>query len=78
MKTINEIKQYKTQYNLARQTAKGSALSSGNDCKCGFLTGKDVLPVKLLLQKAAALKRFEYSPLSKELKVQTTAAEKQY
>ena len=33
---------------------------------------------KGLLEKAAALKRFEYSPLGKEFKAQTSAAEKQY
>ena len=31
-----------------------------------------------MLEKAAALKRSEYSPLGKELKAQTSAAEKQY
>ena len=31
-----------------------------------------------MLEKAAALKRFEYSLLSKELKAQTNAAERQY
>ena len=36
-----------------------SALSSGNVSKYKFLTGKDVLPEKDLLEKAAALKRFE-------------------
>ena len=30
------------------------------------------------LLKAAAIKRFEYSVLGKELKAQTSAAEKQY
>ena len=30
-----------------------------------FLTGKDDLPEKDLLKKAAALKSFEYSPLGK-------------
>ena len=39
---------------------------------------KDVLPQKDLLEKATALKRFEYSPLGKELKKQTSVAEKQY
>ena len=39
---------------------------------------KDVLPQKDLLEKATALKRFEYSPLRKELKKQTSVAEKQY
>ena len=31
-----------------------------------------------MLEKAAAIKRFEYSPLGKELKKQTSVAEKQY
>ena len=41
------------------------------------MTGKDVLPEEDLLEKAAALKRFEFSPLGKELKAQISAAEKQ-
>ena len=35
------------------------------------MTGKDVLPEKDLLEKAVIKKRFEYSPLGKELKGQT-------
>ena len=31
-----------------------------------------------MLEKAATIKRFEYSPLGKELKKQTSVAEKQY
>ena len=42
------------------------------------MTGKFVLPSKDLLEKVAATKRFEYSPLGKELKKQTSVAEKQY
>ena len=42
------------------------------------MTGKDVLPEKELLEKAPTLKRFEYSPLGKELKVQTDIAKTQY
>ena len=76
-KTVNnKIKQNKAQYNLDRQTAKTSALSSGNVSKYEFLTGKDVLPEKDLLAKAAPIKEFEYSPLGQELKKQTSAAEK--
>ena len=41
----------KSQYNLDRQTAKISALSSGNVSKYKFLTGKDVLPEKDFLLK---------------------------
>ena len=69
IKTINsKIEQNKAQYNLNRQTAKISALSSGNVSKYEFLTGKYVLPEKDLLEKAASIKIFEYSPLGKELK----------
>ena len=55
-----------------------SSLSSENISKFEFLTGKDVLPEKDLLEKAATIKRFEYSPLDKELKAQTDIAKKQY
>ena len=69
IKTINnKIKQNKAQYNLDRQTAKISALSSGNVSKYEFLTGKAVLPEKDLLEKADTMKRFEYSSLGKEWK----------
>ena len=79
IKTINnKIKPNKAQYDLDRQTAKISALSSGNVSKYEFLTGKDVLPKKDLLEKAATMKRFEYSPLGKELKAQTDIAKKKY
>ena len=79
IKTIdNKIEQNKAQYNLDRQPARISALSSENVSKYEFSTSKDVLPEKDLLEKAAALKRFEYSPLGKELKAQTDIAKKQY
>ena len=69
MKAINnKIKQNKAQYDLDRQTAKSSALSSGNVSKHEFPTSKDVLLEKDLLEKAATLKRSEYSPLGIELK----------
>ena len=56
----NRIEQSKAQYNLDRQTAKISAISSGNVSKHEFLTGQDLLLEKYLLEKAAAIKRFEY------------------
>ena len=40
----NKIQQNKAQYNLERQTAKISALSSGTVSKYEFLPGKDALP----------------------------------
>ena len=42
IKAINsKIEKNKSQYDLDRQTAKVSALSSGNVSKYDFLTGKD-------------------------------------
>ena len=53
IKTINnKIEQNKAQYNLDRQTAKLSALSSGNISKIELLTSKDVLPEKKLARKS--------------------------
>ena len=78
-KTVNnKFEQNKAQYSLDRQTVKISALSSGNVSKYEFLTGEDVLPEKDLLEKAATMKRFEYSYLTKELNAQTDIARKQY
>ena len=48
----NKIEQNKAQYNLHRQTAKISALSSVNFSKYEFLTGKYVSPEKDMLKKA--------------------------
>ena len=42
------------------------------------MTSKDILLEKDLLEQAATMKRFEYSPLGKELKAQTDIAKKQY
>ena len=38
------------------------------------MTGQDVLQKKDLLEKAAKIKRFEYSPWGKQLKAQTDIA----
>ena len=43
------IKQKQAQYNLDKQTAKISVISSGNVTKYEFLTGKDLLPERELL-----------------------------
>ena len=77
-KTIdNKIEQNKTQYNLDRQTAKIFALSSGNVNKYEFLTVKYVLPERGSLEKNAKMKRYEYSPLGKELKAHCDNSKKQ-
>ena len=79
IKTVdNKIVQNKAQYNLDRQIAKVSALPSGNVSKYEFLTGKYVLLEKDLLEKPAAINKFEYSPLDKQMKKKTRDAGKQY
>ena len=50
---------------------------SRNVSKYEFLTGKNILPEKDLLEKAAALKRFEYSLLGKGFEKQTNVIKKQ-
>ena len=77
-KVDNKTKHSKAQYDLDRQTAKISALFSGNVSKSEFFTGKDVAPEKNLLEKAATMKSFEYSPFGSRLKKETEIAEKQY
>ena len=76
--TNNKIKQNKGQYDWDWQTAKILALSSGSISKYEFLVGRDALPEKDLIRKAATIKRFEYSPLGKELKAKIDIAKKQY
>ena len=79
IKTIdNKSEQNEAQYDLDRKMAKVSALSSGHVDKYKLLTRKYVLLEKDLLEKAAAIKRFEYSPLSGALKKKSPIAKKQY
>ena len=59
VKTIDSnIEENNAQHKLDRQTAKISALSSGNVSNYECLTSKDVLPEKELLKRAATLKNF--------------------
>ena len=79
IKTVNnKIKQNKSRYDLDKQTARILALFSGNVSKYKLLTDRDVLSGKGLLEKAAAIKIFEYSPFRKRIKAQTDIAEEQY
>ena len=68
IRTIND----KKQNDLDWQTAEDSVISSRNITKYQFLTGEDVLPEKDLSEKAATIKRLEYSPLGNELTKQTS------
>ena len=55
----DKIKENKTQYDLDRQAAKLSALSSGELEKYEYLTGEDLGYKPDVVQKA----KFEHSPL---------------
>ena len=78
IKTIdNKIQQDKAQYDLDRQISRIPTLSE-NVTEYKFLTDKDVLPEKDLLDKAATMKRSEYLLFGKELRSQTDIAKKQY
>ena len=62
--TINDqIKDEKLQYDINREVAKISALSSGKIHKYEYLTGEDILPSSN--QQIIEQTRFTYSPLGK-------------
>ena len=62
IKILNrKIKQNEAQYDLDREAAKISALSSNNLEKYEYLTGEDLGLKPSTIEKA----KFEYSPLSK-------------
>ena len=60
--TINDqIRNKKLQYNINREAAKISALSSGEISKYEYLTGEDMLPSNQ--QQIIDQAKFTYSPL---------------
>ena len=62
--TINDqIKDEKLQYDINREAAKISALSSGKLHKYEYLTGEDILPSNQ--QQIIDETKFTYSPLGK-------------
>ena len=67
----DQIKDEKLQYNINREAAKISALSSGKIDKYEYLTGEEILPPnqQQIIQQA----KFTYSPLGKafEKKIKT-------
>ena len=71
MMAINE----KLQYNINRETAKLSALSSGKLDKYEYLTGKDLLPSDQ--QQIIEQTKFTYSPLGKAFDKQIKTIEDQ-
>ena len=74
--TINDqIKNGKLQYDINREAAKISALSSGKIHKYEYLTGEDILPSNQ--QQIIEQARFTYSPLGKAFEKQIKTVEDQ-
>ena len=67
--TINDqIRDEKLQYDINREAAKISALSSGKIRKYEYLTGEDILPSNQ--QQIIEQAKFTYSPLGKAFEKQ--------
>ena len=74
--TINDqIRDEKLQYDINRETAKISALSSGKIHKYEYLTGEDILPSNQ--QQIIEQAKFTYSPLGKAFEKQIKTIEDQ-
>ena len=71
----DQIKDEKLQYDINREAAKISALSSGKIDKYEYLTGEEILPSnqQQIIDKA----KFTYSPLEKAFQKQTKTIEDQ-
>ena len=71
----DQIRDEKLQYDINREAAKISALSSGKIDKYEYLVGEDILPSNQ--QQIIEQAKFTYSPLEKALQKQTKPIEDQ-
>ena len=71
----NQIRDEKLQYDINREAAKISALSSGKIYKYEYLTGEDILPSNQ--QQIIEQAKFTYSPLGKAFEKQVKTIEDQ-
>ena len=71
----DQIKDEKLQYDINREAAKISALSSAKIHKYEYLTGKDMLPTNQ--QQIIEQTKFTYSPLGKAFEKQIKTIEYQ-
>ena len=71
----DRIKDEKLQYDINREAAKISALSSGKLDKYEYRTGEEILPSNR--QQIIEQAKFTYSPLGKPFEKQTKAIEDQ-
>ena len=71
----NQIRDEKLQYDIIREAAKMSALSSGKIDKYDYLTGKEILPSNQ--QQIIEQAKFTYSSLGKAFEKQIKTIEDQ-
>ena len=71
----DQIKDKKLQYDINREAAKISALSSGKIDKYEYLTGEEIFPSNQ--QQMIEQAKFTYSPLGKAFEKQTKTIEDQ-
>ena len=71
----DQIRDEKLQYDINRDAAKISALSSGKIDQYEYLTGEDILPSNQ--QQIIEQAKFTYSPLGKAFEKQTKTIEDQ-
>ena len=71
----DQIRDEKLQYDINREAAKISALSSGKIHKYEYLTGEDILPSNQ--QQIIEQAKFTYSPLGKAFEKQAKTIEDQ-
>ena len=71
----DQIRDEKLQYDINREAAKISALSSGKIDKYEYLTGEEILPSNQ--QQIIEQAKFTYSPLGKAFKKQVKTIEDQ-
>ena len=71
----DQIRDEKLQYDINKEAAKISALSSGKFHKYEYLTGGDILPSTQ--QQIIEQVKFTYSPLGKAFEKQTKTIEDQ-
>ena len=71
----DQIRDQKLQYNINREAAKISALSSGKIDKDKYLSGEEILPFNQ--QQVIEQAKFTYCPLGKAFEKQTKAIEDQ-
>ena len=75
MKTDDQVRDEKLQYDINKEAAKISGLSSGKIDKYEYLTGVEILPSNQ--KQTIELAKFTYFPLGKAFEKQTKAIEYQ-